>query len=168
MPDATPSVPDTPRTALGRAIGLAAFVYGYPLLEMIRTCTMQTGAEGMASGGSGVPIDRPLHWAGPTQAENRDVVTPANDLMYTTAWINLAAGPRWLTVPAATDDPRRYFVLALYDAYTENFENLGPRNCSAEGERVLPGGTARAVAFTSSFPPSCCGCCTSWAMTGGR
>ena len=39
--------------------------------------------------------------AGPTQAEDRDVVTPANDLMYSTAWIHLAAGPRWLTVPAA-------------------------------------------------------------------
>ncbi|OYU74489.1 MAG: hypothetical protein CFE45_34710, partial [Burkholderiales bacterium PBB5] len=123
------TAPDA-RTALARSIGLQAFVYGYPLLEMVRTCRHQTRADG------GVPMHRPLHWAGPTQAEDRDVVTPANDLMYTTAWLNLADGPRALQVPAAARHPGRYFVLALYDAYTENFANLGPRNCSAQGEVV--------------------------------
>lgn len=126
-----------PRAALARSIGLAAFVYGYSLLESMRTCRLQTGPER-------APIDAPWHWAGPTQADDRDIVTPANDLMYTTAWINLANGPRWLQVPAAASQPQRYFVLALYDAYTENFENLGPRNCAHAGERVLlvgPGDT---------------------------
>jgi len=40
-------------------------------------------------------------------------------------------------VPAAAEHPGRYFLLALYDATTENFENLGPRNCAPGGERVL-------------------------------
>ena len=39
-------------------------------------------------------------------------------------------------MPAAARHPGRYFVLALYDAYTENFANLGPRNGSAQGEVV--------------------------------
>jgi hypothetical protein len=127
-----------PRTALARSIGLAAFVYGYPLLETMRSCRLQTdtATPGVAAARR-APIDEPLHWAGPTQASDRDIVTPANDLMYTTAWIHLADGPRWLNVPAAAEHPGRYFVLALYDAYTENFENLGLRNCRAEGERVL-------------------------------
>lgn len=125
-----PDDAQAPRTALARSIGLQAFLYGYPLLEMVRTCRHQTRTDG------GVPLHRPLHWAGPTQAEDRDVVTPANDLMYTTAWLNLADGPRALQVPAADRHPGRYFVLALYDAYTENFANLGPRNCSAQGEVV--------------------------------
>lgn len=126
------------RRALARSIGLAAFVYGHPLLESMRTCRLQTDVAAPLPGAARrAPIDQPLHWAGPTQASDRDIVTPANDLMYTTAWIHLADGPRWLDVPAAASQPGRYFVLALYDAYTENFENLGPRNCRAEGERVL-------------------------------
>jgi hypothetical protein len=138
MSDPATAAKPPPRQALARAVGLAAFVYGYPLLESMRTCAVQTGAvpaPGRAA--ACAPIDQLLHWAGPTQAEDRDVVTPANDLMYSTAWIHLAAGPRWLTVPAAAEHPGRYFVLALYDAYTENFENLGPRNCAPGGERVL-------------------------------
>ena len=127
--------PSNPRVALAQAAGLSAFVYGYPLLESTRTCRLQT--RGATEAGDRPPIDSPLHWRGPTTAADRDVVTPANDLMYTTAWIDLANGPRLLQVPSAARFPGRYFVLALYDAYTENFENLGPRNCSADGEKVL-------------------------------
>jgi hypothetical protein len=60
------------------------------------------------------------------------------------AWVHLGDGPMLLTVPAAARHPGRYFVLPLYDAYTENFENLGPRNCNPEGEVVVlvgPDGT---------------------------
>ena len=67
------------------------------------------------------------------------MVTPANDLMYSTAWIHLAAGPRWLMLPAAAEHPGRYFVLALYDAYTENFENLGPRDCAPRRRACIAG-----------------------------
>ena len=124
-----------PRAALARSVGFSAFIYGYPLLESLRTCRLQARLpDETASTRPG--LNELLHWAGPTQAEDRDVVTPANDLMYTTGWFNLAAGPVCLQVPAAARHPGRYFVLALYDAYTENFENLGPRNCSAQGETV--------------------------------
>lgn len=127
--------PAGPDLALARSVGLAAFVYGYPLLEMMRTCRLQT-RERADTAAARVPVDRPWHWAGPTQAGDRDVVTPANDLMYTSAWIHLADGPRALRVPAAQDHPGRYFVLALYDAFTENFCNLGLRNTHPAGETV--------------------------------
>lgn len=133
----------SPRQALARAVGLSAFVFGYPLIESMRTCRLQTteGADLRA------PIDALHHIRHASTDRDRDVVTPANDLLYTTAWIHLADGPRLLTVPAAARHPGRYFVLALYDAWTENFENLGPRNCQAEGETVLllgPGGAVPA------------------------
>lgn len=127
--------PVDPDQALALSVGLAAFVYGYPLLEMMRTCRLQTRRPDDAQSPR-VPVDRPWHWAGPTQAGDRDVVTPANDLMYTTAWIHLADGPRALQVPAAREHPGRYFVLALYDAFTENFCNLGLRNTNPAGETV--------------------------------
>ncbi|RCW68760.1 DUF1254 domain-containing protein [Pseudorhodoferax soli] len=134
------------RQAQARAIGLSAFVYGYPLVESFRTCRLQTSAAAAgADEGSDarVPIDRLHHSPRPSTDQDRDIVTPANDLLYSTGWIHLGDGPRLLTVPSSAAHRGRYFVLALYDAYTENFENLGPRNCAAVGETVLlvgPGG----------------------------
>lgn len=138
-PCATPIT--TARQALARSIGLAAFVYGYPLVESVRTCRLQT--SGSAGTPARAPVDALHHITQPSTDRERDIVTPANDLLYSTAWIHLTDGPRLLTIPAAARHPGRYFVLALYDAYTENFENLGPRNCDADGETVLlvsPGG----------------------------
>lgn len=132
-----------PRTALARAAGVAAFVYGYPLVESMRTCRLQT--VGGAGTQQRAPIDALFHVTHPSTDEDRDIVTPANDLLYTTAWIHLRDGARLLRVPAAARHPGRYFVLALYDAYTENFENLGPRNCSADGETVVLVGPAGVV-----------------------
>ena len=145
-------VPDiaAARKALARSIGLAAFVYGYPLTETYRTCALQTAprAERRSGASAGSDVRAPLntlhHAPRPSTHEDRDVVTPANDLLYTMAWLHLAHGPMLLTVPASARHPGRYFVLPLYDAYTENFENLGPRNCNPEGETVVlvgPGGT---------------------------
>ena len=124
------------RHAIGQAIGLTAFVWGYPLVESLRTCRLQTltGAGEQASWRS--EIDQLQHVRRVSTDADRDVVTPANDLLYTTGWINLANGPRLLHVPAAVRHPGRYFVLALYDAWTNNFENPGLRTCAAEGEAI--------------------------------
>jgi len=142
MPPSSPSSSEA-RRALARSVGLAAFVYGYPLTETYRTCRKQTdpsdaGAdETLNMDVRGMPCNVLHHGRRPSTDRDRDIVTPANDLLYTLAWIHLAAGPQLLTVPSSTAHPGRYFVLALYDAYTENFENLGPRNCKAEGETVV-------------------------------
>lgn len=137
------STPHAGRHALARSIGLAAFVYGYPLIESVRTCRLQTlDADGLSAR---APIDVLHHIASPSTDRDRDIVTPANDLLYTTAWIHLADGPRLLTVPSARAHAGRYFVLALYDAYTENFENLGPRQCDPAGETVVLVGPEGAV-----------------------
>jgi len=137
--NSTPASLAAARRAMARAIGLSAFVYGYPLTESMRTCRLQT--EGAARR---APVDALHSIDRPSTDRDRDIVTPANDLLYTTAWIHLADGPRLLTVPSAAAHPGRYFVLALYDASTENFENLGPRNCAAAGETMVlvgPNGT---------------------------
>ena len=137
------------RQALARSIGQAAFVYGYPLTETYRTCALQTAEQARlrpgSSAGSDVraPMNTLHHAPRPSTHEDRDVVTPANDLLYSMAWLNLEGGPMLLTIPSSARHPGRYFVLPLYDAYTENFENLGPRNCNPEGETVVllgPGG----------------------------
>lgn len=121
------------RIALGQSVGYAAFVWGYPLVEMLRTCRLQATGEAAAWR---APIDRLQHARQVSTDADRDVVTPANDLLYTTGWIHLADGPRLLSVPSRARDPNRYFVLALYDAWTENFANPGFRESPAAGETI--------------------------------
>ena len=124
------------RRALGQSIGLTAFVWGYPLVESVRTCALQTqaGRRGQATWHAG--MDRIQHGKRAATDRDRDVVTPANDLLYTTGWFNLANGPRLLHVPSSARHARRFFVLALYDAWTNNFENPGLRDSPPEGEVV--------------------------------
>lgn len=124
------------RHALGQAIGLTAFVWGYPLVESLRTCRLQTLTGNGEHASWRSEIDQLQHVRRVSTDADRDVVTPANDLLYTTGWINLANGPRLLHVPAAARHPGRYFVLALYDAWTNNFDNPGLRNCAAGGEAI--------------------------------
>lgn len=126
-----------PRHALGQSIGLAAFVWGYPLVETLRTCRLQTLNADGGKAAWHADIDRLHHVRRAATDADRDVVTPANDLLYTTGWINLTNGPRLLQVPAASRHDRRYFVLALYDAWTNNFANPGLRASNPDGETVL-------------------------------
>ncbi|MFO1192003.1 MAG: DUF1254 domain-containing protein [Rhodoferax sp.] len=122
------------RQALGQSVGFAAFIWGYPLVETVRTCRLQAVD---ATGVWQSPIDRLHHARQVATAADRDVVTPANDLLYTTGWIHLADGPRLLRVPSRRGHGGRYFVLALYDAWTNNFANPGWRNSPQDGETVV-------------------------------
>ena len=116
-----------PRFALGQSIGLAAFVWGYPLVEIhAHLPPADHRARRRTRCAWQAPIDRLQHSRDAATAHERDIVTPANDLLYTTGWINLANGPRLLHVPSsASATTGRYFVLALYDAWTNNFANPG-------------------------------------------
>ncbi len=103
--------------------GVQAFIYGYPLVEIVRTCALMTAVDEPQNNGR-APINQFSHSQRPWTHEDRDVVTPANDLLYSMAWLNLADGPVILTTPAPTG---RYFVMEFIDAYSDNFHNLGPR-----------------------------------------
>lgn len=122
----------TPQTSLARAIGLGATLYGYPLVETYRTCILQTQVPTP----SRRDINALLHIRHLCTPRNHDMVAPSHDLLTSHAWLHLAQGPLALTIPASAAYPKLYFVLALFDAYTENFMNFGPRNTAAEGETV--------------------------------
>jgi hypothetical protein len=135
-PAATEVAPN-PRFALGQSIGLSAFVWGYPLVESMRTCRLQTMDGDNRVVAWRADIDRLQHVRRAAAADDRDVVTPANDLLYSTGWFNLANGPRLLQVPSSRRHGGRYFVLALYDAWTNNFANPGVGSSDAEGETIV-------------------------------
>lgn len=146
---------DNPQQALTAAAALPLVIYGYPLIETLRTCRVQTSVEA-ATGYGRAPVNVLSASTRQWTHEDRDIVTPANDLLYFCGWIDLSDGPVTLQVPPLSD-PDRYYVVELLDAHTNNFENLGPRNVPAEGAAVKlvgPGqqaGAGRAVACPTSL-----------------
>src|SRR4051812_23628771 len=134
----------SPQAAWIAHCAVPAVVAGYPLLESVRTCHVQTTPGAAAYGRA--PFNHFGHSAERWTDRDRDIVTPANDLLYSNAWIDLRQGPVIITVPPQTG---RYFVLELLDVYTNNFHNIGTR--APAGERfalIGPGKDADAPAGT--------------------
>ena len=145
--------PQNPFFALGQSVGLAAFVWGYPLIETLRTCRMMVGGPDGPQDPRQFPMETLRHKQAVNTSEDRTVVASATDLLYGSAWINLANGPRVVTVPSSVKHKGRYFVMAMYDAWTNNFAN--PRSATApnEGERfVMVGpGTPQSVVLPADL-----------------
>lgn len=124
----------SPQQALVAAAALPLVIYGYPLIETLRTCRLQTSVDTPTQYGR-APMNMLSASARQWTHEDRDIVTPANDLLYFCGWLNLSEGPVTLRVPALPDADR-YYVIELLDAHTNNFANLGPRNVPMEGADV--------------------------------
>ncbi|MDW3686679.1 DUF1214 domain-containing protein [Cupriavidus sp. CV2] len=145
----------SPQQALVAGAAMPLVIYGYALIETLRTCRLQTSVAA-ATGYGRAPMNALSASERQWTHEDRDIVTPANDLLYFCSWVNLADGPMTLRIPPLPD-AGRYYVIELLDVHTNNFENLGPRNVAAEGgeiELVGPGQTAsgaHAVSCPSSL-----------------
>ncbi|MWL90324.1 DUF1254 domain-containing protein [Cupriavidus sp. SW-Y-13] len=145
----------SPQEAFVAAAALPLVIYGYPLIETLRTCQLQTSVDAPTGYGR-APMNMLSASTRQWTHEDRDIVTPANDLLYFCGWLNLADGPVTLRVPALPDADR-FYVVELLDAHTNNFANLGARNVPAEGadvEIVGPGwqaSSANAVASPTSL-----------------
>ena len=152
------TTPASPQAAHAAAMATPLVIAGYPLVETLRTCRIQTAAASAVKGaGYGrAPVGQISASDHLWTHADRDIVTPANDLLYFCAWINLADAPAVISVPAASG---RYFVIELLDAYTENFINLGIRNVPPAGGRFVLRGpstpAAPAAAATDAIEVTC-------------
>lgn len=99
-----------------------AWLYTLPLIEVATT-----RARG-AMGGSRMNVFG--HMRNLADHTARGVTTPNNDTLYSSAQLDLSAGPVSITLPAAGE---RYLSLALMDAYTNNFAVLGTRTTGPDG-----------------------------------
>lgn len=108
--------------------GARAYVFGYPLvlMELTRRAMVYEQPENSFAHNQVFP-----------DHNFREVVRPNNDTLYTSAWLNLAAGPVLLEVP---DTAGRYFVIPLMDAWTNVFATIGKRSRgTGEGRYLLTG-----------------------------
>ncbi|HKR43563.1 MAG TPA: DUF1254 domain-containing protein [Paraburkholderia sp.] len=117
-------------------LAVEAVQFALPLYEMARmrssTCP-RVDSAGRYAGAAPESLDR---WAnewfhtrvllGP---QHRRVVTPNNDTLYSSAWLDLSDGPLLIRVPAMA---ARYYVLGLLDLYTNPFGYIGTRTTGNE------------------------------------
>ena len=105
-----------------RTAAREAWIYALPLIEI---ATMRQRAMKL-----GQRMGAFTHVRSLATPRHRAVTTPNNDTLYTTAHIDLSAGPVTLTLPRSGE---RYLSLALMDAYTNNFAILGTRTTGPDG-----------------------------------
>ncbi len=104
------------------AIGVDAYIYGYPLVTMEMTRRVMTNVEKPI--GTRAPMGQLIRMRTYPDASFRDVTAPNADTLYTTAWFDVSKEPWVLSVPAMGD---RYFLLPMLDGWTEVFQVPGTR-----------------------------------------
>ena len=109
-----------PREAV--EIATEAYIYGYPLVTMDlarRVMTNVRRPEGMRA-----PLGQFACMRTFPTASNHDVSVPNADMLTTMTWLDVAAEPWVLHIPATRD---RYCLFSLLDGWTTVFQSLGKR-----------------------------------------
>ncbi len=119
-------------------IGLELYTYLYPLVTMEVTRRQMTNAPLGAVTGRG-PMNTFVHVREYPPVEFRDVVRPNFDTLYSVAWLDLSEEP---LVVSAPDTDGRYYVLPMYDMWSEAFAAPGWRTTGthAASWALLPPG----------------------------
>lgn len=134
-----------PEAELARSIGLQAYVYGYPMVDLLKQRHNETRRVSPAQ-----PVAAPVNtlaiYPHLLTADVQGQLRAANaDTLYLNAWLDLSQGPVMLDVPAMG---KRYYTLAFMDLYGRPV-HIGTRTNSGEARRyalIGPGGTAPAGA----------------------
>ncbi len=131
-----------PEAALAYSIGLQGFIYGYPLVDLLK----QQHNETHRIGGS-QPAVAPVN----TIAVYPHLLTPATqgqlraanaDTLYLNAWLDLSRGPVLFDVPAFG---QRYYTLVFMDLYGKP-HHIGTRTNRGEAARYALIGPSGGVA----------------------
>lgn len=104
-----------------------AFVFGYPLVLMHETRWVTVFDD----------VNHFHHLRSFPDHTFRRVVRPNVDTLYSTIWLDLKAEPVVISLP---DSGGRYYVMPLYDAWTNVFASIGSRTTGNAAQTVLVAG----------------------------
>lgn len=113
-----------------------AVEYGIPAFEAAR---LAYGFAYDPGNPRRVPVNRFAHRRTLADHRHRSVTTPNHDTLYSSAVMDLSAGPVTLTVPDFGD---RYYSVAFLDVYTNAFAYVGTRTTGGSGGSYLIAGPA--------------------------
>lgn len=111
-----------------RSIGMELYTYLYPLVTMELTRRQLTNAPSGTIVGRG-PMNTFSHIRSFPAADFRAVVRPNFDTLYSSAWLDLSAEPLIVTAP---DTDGRYYLLPMYDMWTDAFAAPGWRTTGTD------------------------------------
>ncbi|MBV9266550.1 MAG: DUF1254 domain-containing protein [Acidobacteriaceae bacterium] len=154
-----------PSTAQTYLDGIAAYIYGYPLVAIAMTERVATNVPNAIKFTGRSPINQ-LYKATqlPVGSTYKDVVLPSTTTMYAPAFLDLTDGPLILHISPISSD--RYFIFQLLDAWTNvsrdspssrigttsgDYALVGPNNTQS-----LPSGLAGEIDFDTN---------TAWMIT---
>lgn len=109
----------------------AAALKAYPVYALVRTQGETAFRGDRDSNGAAGGLRHGTRLSGP---RDRWVTTPNNDTLYSSAFLDLSAGPVELDIPAL---PGRYHSVALMDARTDHVTVLGTRDGPVAGPRTI-------------------------------
>jgi hypothetical protein len=112
-------------------LGVQAYVYGLPLMEFLRVRETMTSIP-CADAEGNAPVNAFSHADGFSGPENRTIVAPNVDTLYSIAHLDLGDGPVVLGHP---DMGSRYFVFQLLDPYTNTVAYVGSRTTGSKAGR---------------------------------
>ncbi|KRC23237.1 DUF1254 domain-containing protein [Acidovorax sp. Root217] len=140
----TPAFSTTETPSHGNA--RAAVQQTLPLFEMMRMRAATTARRHPVLGFASDDRASHMRWVnhfththrriGP---EDREVVSPNNDTVFSNAWLDLSRGPVLIDTP---DMGERYWTLGLLDAWTNPFAYVGRRTTGNRRQRTLVHGPA--------------------------
>jgi hypothetical protein len=131
-----------------RTLSYEAALYFYPLVTMDVTRLQATNTPAGTKPGFGPPNEFHHFRAFPT-ADFRTVVRPNFDTLYSSAFLDLTAGPVILHAPD-TDD--RYYMLPLIDMWTDVFANPGKRTTGTDAKDFVITGPGYAGELPEGLP----------------
>lgn len=109
----------------------AAYQFGYPLFEQARLTYEFSYTPERADRH---PVNTFVHGRKLTGFNEQKITTPNNDTLYSSAAIDLSAGPVRLQIP---DFGSRYYSISFFDAYTNVFSCISTRLHGDKGRRCL-------------------------------
>lgn len=112
-----------------------------PLFEMARMRAANTARRHPEAGFAGDTPSSRLRWVNQfthtrrlRSPQDKEVVTPNNDTLFTNAWLDLSDGPLLINVP---DMGQRYWVLGFLDAWTNPWAYAGRRTTGNAAQQLF-------------------------------